>query len=111
MIEKHIVLNYDLGLRGDYTNLFAFLDDMKAVDCGNCNAAFAMNFSQDLFDIIYDELSHIISGRVNLETTDRIYMIVTDATGSMKGRFISGSRRRPLWEGYGAHAPNHTDEF
>lgn len=111
LVEKHIVLNYDLGFKGDYQNLYAFLDEHKAVDCGNCNAAFAMSFSKDDFDVIYTELRQALEQKIQIEPNDRIYMTVTDATNKMKGKFLFGYRKRAIWEGYGNLGVNVTDQF
>lgn len=111
MIEKHIVLNYDLGLKGDYTSLYTFLDNAKALEIGNCNAAFAMEFSKDDFDAIYEELKEKLSENINFEKTDRLYMIVTDSSNIMKGKFLFGGRKRAVWEGYGMKKTEGFDQF
>ena len=38
MIEKHIVINFDLGLRGDYNSLYIWLDTKNAMECGKATA-------------------------------------------------------------------------
>ena len=48
MVKKHIVINFDLGLRGDYSGLYTWLDSRNAIECEKANAAFAMSFSEDL---------------------------------------------------------------
>ena len=101
MIVKHIVLNFDLGLKGDYNSLYTFLDNLEALEIGNCNAAFAMEFSKDDFQSIFDELQSRIASAVNIEKTDRLYMIVTDHSNKMRGGFLFGDRKRAIWEGYG----------
>ena len=111
MIEKHIVLNYDLGLKGDYSSLYTFLDNLNAVEIGNCNAAFAMEFSEDNFQTIFKELKVKILESVNIEKTDRIYMTATDHTCSMKGGFLFGDRKRAIWQGYGVKKTEGFDQF
>lgn len=111
MVTKHIILNYDLGLKGDYSGLYAFLDNHEALDTGNCNAAFAMQFSENEFPIIYNELKEIIQKSVTIESTDRIYMLATDSSNNMRGQFLFGSRKRPIWEGYGNVTSEEVDEF
>ncbi len=111
VVEKHILLNYDLGLKGDYSSLYAFLDTHKALDCGNGNAAFAMSFSEDKFEVILEELKQEISKTVNIEKTDRIYLTVTDNSGKMRGSFLFGGRKRSIWEGYGTIKTNNIDQF
>jgi hypothetical protein len=111
MVEKHIVLNYDLGLKGDYSSLYTFLDNLKAMEIGNCNAAFAMEFSEDDFKVIFNELKEKIAESVNIEKTDRIYMTATDSTCKMRGGFLFGGRKRAIWEGYGVKKTEGFDQF
>lgn len=111
MIEKHIVLNYDLGLKGDYSSLYTFLDNLKALEIGNCNAAFVMEFSKDDFETIFNELKEKIKNSVNIQKTDRIYMTATDSTCRMRGGFLFGDRKRALWEGYGIEKTEGFDQF
>ncbi len=39
-----VILNFDLGVRGDYDSLYAFLNNNKVLDCGNSNSAFEYHF-------------------------------------------------------------------
>lgn len=110
-IEKHILLNYDLGLKGDYSSLYTFLDTHNALDCGNGNAAFAMFFSEDKFETILEELKQELLDSVKIEKNDRIYMTVTDNTCKMRGSFLFGGRKRAVWEGYGNIKTNNIDQF
>lgn len=111
LIEKHIVLNYDLGLKGDYEGLYSFLDSHKAIEVGNCNAAFAMLFTEDDFDVIYKELQKMLASAIHIEKTDRIYMIATDKSCKMRGAFLFGTRKRAIWEGYGVTKTEGFDQF
>lgn len=43
-----VILNFDLGVRGDYDSLYAFLNNNKALDCGNSNSAFEYHFKGKL---------------------------------------------------------------
>ena len=40
-----VILNYDLGLKGDYENLYKTLDNLGAQDCGNSNCTFDFSYS------------------------------------------------------------------
>ena len=111
VFQKHIVINFDLGLRGDYSSLYSWLDSKNAIECGNATAAFAMNFSKDDFQTIYDELKKDLEKNVVVEKTDRIYMIATDSDCSMKGAFLFGGRKRATWEGYSIKKTNEPDNF
>jgi hypothetical protein len=102
--KKIIWLSYDLGLRGDYPGLYAILDKWKAQDCGPSLAVFQIeNSGKSVGDmnVIIKNLTAEIKKGVELKPTDRIYAIwKDDTTDKMKGRFIFGDRKRPVWEGY-----------
>lgn len=34
-MKKAIWISYDLGVKGDYEGLYAWLDDHKAIECGD----------------------------------------------------------------------------
>ncbi|MCZ8295860.1 MAG: hypothetical protein O9297_01420 [Flavobacterium sp.] len=74
-MTAHIVLSYDLGLKGDYTNLYRILDEFNAIECGNNLAALAINVDANDFDTIYDTVQKLISKRVAISANDRIYLI------------------------------------
>ena len=105
------MLNYDLGLKGDYQSLYRFLDNHDALDCGNFNSALEIEVSKDDFDVIVEEVTDSIRKVVEFSQSDRIYITVTDSSNQMRGRFINGNRKRAVWEGYGDVAPSDSDVF
>ena len=44
IFPNYVILNFDLGIRGEYDSLYTFLDKNKALDCGNSNCAFEYHF-------------------------------------------------------------------
>lgn len=110
-MKKWVMINYDLGLKGDYQNLYRFLDNNNALDCGNCNSALEIEVSKDDFDTIFDEVTSMIKKNFEFSQNDRIYLTVTDSTNQMRGRFICGNRKRAIWEGYGDISPTEYDVF
>lgn len=111
MIEKHIVLNFDLGLRGDYNSLYIWLDNKNAIECGKATAAFGMNFSEDKFETIFSELKEVLEKEIKIEKNDRIYMVVNDGTCRMQGAFLFGGRKKADWTGYKIDSENKPDQF
>jgi len=108
----HIVLSYDLGLKGDYANLYRFLDEFEAIECGNNVAALALEVPETDFDTIYLTVQNLISRLVTISSSDRIYLITKDSVDDrMKGKFLFGNRRRAPWEGYFTGAHEETDVF
>jgi hypothetical protein len=100
--SNYVILNYDLGIRGAYDDLYTFLDSYGASDCGNSNSFFEFPFKgaeltyEDKFNQLIDELDKTIT----FSKTDRIYVIVHSKDGKPRGKFIFGQRKTPVWDGY-----------
>jgi hypothetical protein len=107
-VKKLIWLSYDLGLKGDYENLYAWLDSHKAKECGSNCAAFSFEFDKDLLK----ELKKDLSTNVTLEKTDRIYVIYPEPAPSLKrrGKFLFGKRKPAPWAGYSAEYEEDIDD-
>ncbi len=102
--RQAVWLSYDLGFRGDYESLYAWLDDHNAEECGDNLAYFSFDYDgEDVFRSLEDELSNSIS----LDKNSRIY-VICKVEGKRKGRFIKSRRKRAPWSGYGA--PNGKEE-
>ncbi len=91
-----IWLSYDLGLRGDYANLYTWLDNHKARECGDATAYLEVSSVRNLGEWLREELGQ----HVKLAPRDRVYAVYKDGD-TIKGEFISGGRKRAPWEGYG----------
>lgn len=88
---------YDLGLRGDYTGLYAWLDSHKAKECGDSLAVFEFDCGAHFIEEIKSELTN----KVKFNKEDRIYLIWKDPQKDLiKGRFIIGQRKPAPWEGF-----------
>ena len=103
IIMNWIILNFDLGLKGDYESLYRFLDNNKAQDCCNSNCAFEFPFSNNKLNHSekFIEVKSVLEDNVSLKRGDRIYCIVHNEEGIPRGSFLYGHRQRPVWEGYG----------
>jgi hypothetical protein len=96
--EKTFWISYDLGIRGDYAGLYNWLDNLGAQECGDSLAVVKTKVSSDIVAF----LKRDIKKKVKIAPTDRIYLIYRDGnTGSVKGSFLFGGRKRALWEGQG----------
>jgi len=101
--KKGIWISYDLGLKGDYTGLYTWLDTVQAKECGDSFAFFQIEDDGDLKQIIKKE----IENNVSLNKSDRIYIIYPDEeTGKTKGSFIYGGMKRASLEGYSIGSTN-----
>jgi hypothetical protein len=108
MPKKAIWLSYDLGVRGDYEGLYAWLDAHGARECGTSLAVLSYDFSGGLTESLKEDLK----AAVELDRKSRIYVIwLHDERKTMQGRFIVGGRKAPPWSGYAENGDQDgTDE-
>jgi hypothetical protein len=99
-VKKSIWLSYDLGVKGDYEALYAYLDNQEAVECGNGIAYFSVDFSGNDQDLA-QKIKSDIQSSVNLSKTDRIYIVYPRKDQKVGGKFIVGKRKASPWKGYG----------
>lgn len=100
-------LSYDLGVRGDYEGLYAWLDDHVARECGDSIALLKYSHSGDLIEEIKSDLK----AAVEIDKRTRIYVIYRDgSTNKNKGKFIFGKRKAAAWVGFGASSGENVDE-
>lgn len=103
---KNLVwLSFDLGVSGDYENMYAWLDEKEAKECGDSVACFTFEYEGDIVETIKTE----IQDRVTLNKRSRIYIIYRNE-GKYKGRFIIGSRKSAPWSGYGMQEEAFEDQ-
>ena len=90
-----IWISYDLGVRGDYEGLYAWLDEHDAKECGDSVAVLSYRGA------VPDDLRTELQDRVTIDNRTRIYVVYRDATTNRtKGKFIFGQRRAAAWAGY-----------
>ncbi|EIF51388.1 hypothetical protein [Sulfurovum sp. AR] len=99
-MEKAFWLSYDLGVKGDYTGLYEWLDNVGAKECGDNLAFFLYEINKD--DDIRKKIKEDIQSKVNIEKRDRIYLVYREPDGTrVRGTFIFGRRKASPWEGFG----------
>jgi hypothetical protein len=79
---------FDLGLQGDYDSLYGWLDQQRAVECGDSVATFK---SKKTRDQIAAELKLLLDENKK----PRIYLVSKSG-----GKFLMGKRKRSPWTGY-----------
>jgi hypothetical protein len=94
-MQSRVWFSYDLGIDGDYENLYSWLDSKGAVECGDGCASFMYSFRKDLDRELQKELKETIQ----LRQKDRIY-IISVRGNKIFGKFIYGKRKRAPWAGY-----------
>lgn len=97
-MTKAIWLSYDLGVRGDYSGLFAWLDNIGAKECGDSLAFFKYELEQK--ENLKTKLKKEIQENIDIGHRDRIY-ITYRVDMTIKGTFLFGQRKASPWEGYG----------
>ena len=90
-----IWLSFDLGIDGNYSDLYAFLDDKGAKECGESLATMVLPSRADLDRFITE-----IKKRTKPRKTDRLYVVYAKENGGVTGKFIHGARKRSPWAGY-----------
>ncbi|OAV68899.1 hypothetical protein Barb6XT_00763 [Bacteroidales bacterium Barb6XT] len=97
-MKKAVWITYDLGVRGDYTSLYAWLDDHQATECGDSTAFFNYEYKESKPFI--EQIQEDLRSKVKIESGNRIY-IIRNEEGKTKGTFLIGKRKANSWEGYG----------
>lgn len=98
-MQKSIWISYDLGVKGDYPSLYAWLDNNGAIECGD-SIAFLKYEAQPNEDFP-EKIKQDLKSKISFSKTDRVYLIWRTAEGGIKGRFIIGKRKAAPWQGYG----------
>ncbi len=94
-------LSFDLGLRGNYEELYQWLDNAESLECGDSVATFVTAKTREQ---ITKELSKVLGRNA------RVYLIGPGKKGAVAGRFILGRRKRAPWSGYAIPATEGEEE-
>jgi len=97
-MEKSVWLSYDLGIKGDYTGLYQWLDSLEAVECGNSIAFFKININPN--EDLTEKLKSEIESNVDVKNGERFYVIYKKEDKSIAGKYIIGNRKSNPWVGY-----------
>ena len=96
-MPQAIWLSWDLGVRGDYEGLYAWLDAHQAKECGDSAAFLQYEYAGSPRDALATELRD----QITLSKETRIYVVWRDGDdGKLKGRFAIGGRKGAPWSGY-----------
>ena len=98
-MQSAIWLSFDLGVRGDYEGIYAWLDSNGAIECGDSMAHLKYEHSGDLIT----DLKADLKNSVGITKKTRIYIIYRDTEkDTWKGKFIIGTRKAAPWSGFGS---------
>lgn len=105
--ETTVWLSFDLGIRGDYEGLYAWLDGRDAQECGDALAV----FTYPVTDSLVEEITADLQKHVTFDKRTRLYLIYRDRTSNKnKGTFLVGGRRVAPWAGFAQSTEARTDE-
>jgi len=99
-VKQFVWVSYDLGIKGDYEGMYAWLDGHGAKECGDSVACFWYDHPTE--DRLLQDMKEDLSNSVEIDIKkDRIY-VIREVGGKVKGRFIFGRRRNAPWTGVAA---------
>lgn len=111
-----IWLTYDMGVGGDFQGVYSWLDDHKAIECGNNNAFIKYQYPDTIEtdQAFATYIKEDLEKRIKFKPGNRIYIMrkAFDSTrnGKTMGSFIIGKRKASPWEGFGEKTENSIDE-
>ncbi|PTB97059.1 hypothetical protein C9994_04595 [Marivirga lumbricoides] len=103
MSKKAIWISYDLGIKGDFPGLYAWLDNNDAKEAGNSVAFLNYEFNGTDAELL-STLKKDLEKNVAFKPGDRVYVVrmrLDEGVQKISGKFIIGNRRASPWEGYG----------
>ena len=103
-MRKFVWLSFDLGVQGDYEGMYDFLDQHQAKECGDSLACFWYEATGDLVDT----MTIAIHNHMDIGPKARIYLIWLEG-GKLRGKFLFGKRKNPLWAGHAVTGETETD--
>ena len=102
-MERMIWISYDLGIQGDYSHMYAWLDNYGANECGDGLAYIKYPIPHEMNDdefIAY--LKKDLEDHIEFKPGDRVYLIRhIPEKGSTYGTFLFGKRKPAPWLGSG----------
>ena len=102
--KKAIWISYDLGIKGDYPNLYAWLDEKGAKEAGSNIAFLEYKITTNDDDNLLETIKCDLKDHINFKRGDRIYVIRSrfkDGKHKVSGTFLIGNRKASPWEGFG----------
>ena len=100
-MQKSLWLSFDLGVKGDYESLYAWLDNHQATECGDDVAFVKYEVPEGSADEMLRRVTKDLKESIDFSKSDRIYVAYLGDDGTLKGRFVVGKRKAAPWQGYG----------
>jgi len=106
MMKHFVWISFDLGVKGDYEGMYAWLDSKGAKECGDSLAC--LRYEHESNDLLEDVKKDLNANVEFDEKKSRVYVIRL-VKGKMKGSFIFGRRRNPPCAGFGGAGEDAED--
>ena len=101
-MQVRIWISFDLGVKGDYPSMYAWLDNHQAVECGDNLASLFVECTDR--STVEEDVMAELRANVNLAPTDRIYVIYRREDNLTRGAFMHGQRKSSSpWTGCGTN--------
>lgn len=111
MHTQVIIFSYDLGVDGDYKELYKWLDSKGAMECGDSVCMIKYEFStinhmsddNDTRNALREIFNSLKDAGIKFRLNDRIYIasdFYYNKVKSLKGGFIIGKRKPNPWDGF-----------
>jgi hypothetical protein len=99
-MKKTVWMSYDLGITGDYKNLYYWLDERQAKECGDGVAVFVHVEKKD----VGNEIRLSLKKSIKIDPQTRIYVIYRKkkppgGDEPLTGTFLFGRRKSAPWTG------------
>jgi hypothetical protein len=88
-------VSFDLALGANYDDLYRWLDENNAKECGDSLATFTSDSSMEEVQADLEGLSKSFDARA------RVYIIGKAKDKGYTGKFVIGGRKQAPWAGYG----------
>jgi hypothetical protein len=106
-MKKAIWISYDIGVRGDYEGLYAWLDSKGARECGDSVAFIKYEDNGNIINNLKKEIENAIE----ITKKMRIYVVYReDTTNKLKGKFLFGTRKAAPWTGFASEPDQIVDD-
>ena len=115
MKEITIRLIYDLSFGSNCAELYSWLDDIDAIECGSNCAHFKYLIPDTVLSDaeLTDMLRKELTDNIKFKGGDRIYVIredINSTAGKSIGSFIIGKRKDAPWVGFGNNSNDTVEE-
>ena len=95
-MKQRFWLSYDLGLRGNYSPLYEWLDRVGAKECGDSVGTFLLERTREQ---VGKELREIVTKN---HLSARLYLLGKTKDQRLVGGYVVGKRKVSPWAGFGA---------